>query len=65
MKIKTQKLVFIFLLSSIPFLIFSQDGGDERTGQAGASELLINPWSQSSGMASANTASCRGWKALF
>ena len=56
MKIKTQKLVFIFLLSSIPFDIFT-DGGDERTGPAGASELLINPWSQSSGMASANTAS--------
>lgn len=65
MKIKTQKLVFIFLLSSIPFLIFSQDGGDERTGQAGASELLINPWSQSSGMASANTASCRGLESSF
>ena len=65
MKIKTQKLVFICLFSLISFALFAQTEGDERTGQAGASELLINPWAQSSGMAGANTASVRGLESAF
>ena len=65
MKIKTQKLVFICLCSLISFSLFAQTEGDERTGQAGASELLINPWAQSSGMAGANTASVRGLESAF
>jgi len=65
MKIKTQKLVFICLFSLISFTLFSQTEGDERTGQAGAFELLINPWAQSSGMAGANTASSRGLESSF
>ena len=48
MKIRTRKILFICLLSVISFSLIAQDGGDERTGQAGASELLINPWAQSS-----------------
>lgn len=65
MKIKTQKLVFTCLFSLMTFGLFSQTEGDERTGQAGASELLINPWAQSSGMAGANTASVRGLESAF
>jgi len=65
MKIKTQKLVFICLCSLISFTLFAQTEGDERTGQAGAFELLINPWAQSSGMAGANTASSRGLESSF
>jgi len=65
MKIKTQKLVFICLFSLMTFGLFAQTEGDERTGQAGASELLINPWAQSSGMAGANTASVRGLESAF
>ena len=65
MKIKTQKLVFICLCSLISFTLFAQTAGDERTGQAGAFELLINPWAQSSGIAGANTASVRGLESSF
>ena len=65
MKIRTRKILFICLLSVISFSLIAQDGGDERTGQAGASELLINPWAQSSGMAGSNTASTRGLESAF
>lgn len=40
-------------------------GNSDRTGQAGASQLLINPWARSSGLGSANSASCRGLEAQF
>lgn len=38
-------------------------GNKDRVGQAGASELLINPWAQSSGMANAGMASANGLEA--
>jgi hypothetical protein len=40
-------------------------GNEDRAGQAGATELLINPWARSSGWAGANTASVRGLEAMF
>lgn len=40
-------------------------GNSDRAGQAGATELLINPWARSSGFASANTSSARGLEAQF
>lgn len=40
-------------------------GNSDRAGQAGATELLINPWARSSGFASANTASARGLEAQY
>jgi len=40
-------------------------GNSDRAGQAGATELLINPWARSSGFGSANTASARGLEAQF
>ncbi len=39
-------------------------GNTERIGQAGASELLINPWARSSGMAGAGTAFANGVEAF-
>ncbi len=39
-------------------------GNDQRRGQAGASELLINPWARSSGFGGANSAYVRGVEAL-
>jgi hypothetical protein len=47
--------------SSLPMLA----GNEDRAGQAGATELLINPWARSSGWAGANTASARGLEAMF
>ncbi len=35
-------------------------GNPDRAGQAGATELLINPWARSSGMGSSNSANVKG-----
>ena len=40
-------------------------GNPDRAGQAGATELLINPWSRSSGWAGSNIASVRGLESTF
>lgn len=52
----------IFLTTGLCCLLptFLSAGNKDRIGQAGASELLINPWTGSSGMAGANTASSAG-----
>jgi hypothetical protein len=52
----------ITLLSAIVLLIAATawSGNPDRRGQAGATELLINPWARSSGLHSLNTASVRG-----
>ncbi len=39
-------------------------GNKDRTGQAGATELLINPWGQSTGVFGMNTANVKGIDAL-
>ncbi|MCX6291326.1 MAG: PorV/PorQ family protein [Bacteroidetes bacterium] len=40
-------------------------GNPDRAGQAGATELLINPWARSSGWGNANTGSVHGLEAIF
>lgn len=40
-------------------------GNKDRSGQAGASELLINPWARSSGWGNANNANVRGLEGVF
>lgn len=40
-------------------------GNPERAGQAGASQLLINPYARNSGMAGSNSARVRGLEAQF
>lgn len=40
-------------------------GNEDRSGQAGASELLINPWARSAGWGGANSANTRGLEATF
>jgi hypothetical protein len=40
-------------------------GNEQRSGQAGATELLINTWARSSGWGSVNTASVTGLEATF
>jgi len=39
-------------------------GNKDRAGEAGASQLLINPWTRSAGFAGANTASAIGLEAM-
>ncbi|MGP8214479.1 MAG: PorV/PorQ family protein [Bacteroidia bacterium] len=51
---------------AVCFSVMDVKAGDpSRTGQAGASELLINPWAGSSGWADANTACVQGMEAQF
>lgn len=40
-------------------------GNADRSGQAGASQLNVNPWARSSGWGSVNTASARGLEAMY
>ena len=57
------KLILVFVLSF--FSTFSFAGNEQRAGQAGASELLINPWARSSGWAGANVAGVRGLEGIY
>lgn len=65
-----KKIYNILILSVfIAFLLLQNNmlfaGNEDRSGQAGASELLINPWARSSGWGGVNTANGRGLDALF
>ena len=40
-------------------------GNNDRAGQAGATELLINPWARCSGFGGANSGSIRGMEAMY
>ena len=58
------KTTILLLLSTI--LVAPIFGGNpQRAGQAGASELLINPWARSSGWGGANVASVRGLEGIY
>ena len=43
----------------------AQAGNDERRGTTGASELLVNPWTRSTGWGGVNIANVRGLDAMF
>lgn len=53
--------IFIALTIMMPATLFA--GNPDRAGEAGASELLINPWAQSSGWYGLNISSVRGVEA--
>ena len=52
---KSKTLVFLLCIS-----VSAYAGNKDRTGQSGATELLINPWGQSTGMFGVNTANVKG-----
>ncbi|MDR2085131.1 MAG: PorV/PorQ family protein [Bacteroidales bacterium] len=54
---------FIAIMLISPAMLFA--GNKDRTGEAGASEILINPWGASSGWGNCNTASVRGIEGTF
>lgn len=54
-------LTALAVLSSAPVLA----GNPDRAGSAGATQLLLNPWTRSAGWGLANTASVRGVEAMF
>jgi len=59
-------LVAIFLMALIVIPLDKVTAGNnDRSGQAGASELLINPWARSSGWGGVNTSCAQGLEAIF
>ncbi|MGB0888022.1 MAG: PorV/PorQ family protein [Vicingaceae bacterium] len=60
------KKIKLIILSTI-YLVGSSivvAGNEDRAGEAGASQLLINPWTKSVGWGGANTASITGLEAM-
>ena len=51
---------YTLLLVAILFSMTAEAGNPDRQGEAGASQLLINPWARSAGLYAMNTASVRG-----
>lgn len=62
MKMRT-KYISVFAASLM--VLQASAGNQDRVGSAGATELLINPWSRSSAMADANVASVTGLEGAF
>jgi len=58
-------IVVLFVAIMLPIANTSFAGNKDRAGQAGATELLINPWARSSGWASANMSRVRGLEAIW
>ena len=63
--IKRNFLILMIFGTSLFFANNSFAGNDARAGQAGATELLINPWARSSGWGGANSASVHGLEAMY
>ena len=60
--IKKQIIIAAVFLAGACFV---QAGNKDRAGQAGGTQLLINPWARSSGWAGANSASAHGLEAVY
>lgn len=68
MKYLYQSISILVVVVTVGVLIPSGEviaGNPDRAGQAGATELLINPWARSSGWGNANTGSVRGLEAVY
>ena len=55
----------LLIITVLSISINAYAGNEQRAGQAGATELLINPWAASSGWGGAGMASVSGFEALF
>lgn len=63
---RMQKLTTIVLMAcGMSAALSTFAGNEQRVGQAGATQLQINPFARSTGMGSANIASVRGLEATF
>ena len=58
------KKISILTLTLLVSMLSAYAGNKDRAGQAGAYELLINPWSRSSGWHGLNTGSVRGLESM-
>jgi len=59
---KKIKLIILTLVAT--YSINAVAGNEDRAGEAGASQLLLNPWTKSVGWGGANTASATGLEAM-
>jgi hypothetical protein len=64
MKKHIKQLVSLALIALLGFPV-AFAGNEQRIGQAGASELLINPWARSSALGDANIANVNGFEGVF
>ena len=63
---KIYKSIIAVLLAALMVLpLASIAGNKDRSGQAGASELLINPWARSSGWGGVNVANSFGLESIY
>lgn len=58
-------LISSIILSFVLMPDYSFAGNKDRAGEAGASQLLINPWARSNGLGGSNSASVMGLEAQF
>jgi hypothetical protein len=61
---KSLRILLVAMLV-ISIMIPAFAGNKDRSGQAGASELLINPWPRSSGWGNVNMATVKGVEAIW
>ncbi|MEO0311957.1 MAG: hypothetical protein RIQ89_1614 [Bacteroidota bacterium] len=57
--------LFTAVVATSMFCNVALAGNPDRAGQAGATELLINPWARSTGWSTANTGGVRGLESVF
>ena len=60
-----KNLKYFSLSTALLAASVANSGNPERSGQAGASQLLINPYARNSGMAGSNSAKIRGLESQF
>lgn len=57
--------ILLFVLAAFSGSYGAFAGNPDRQGEAGANQLLINPWARSAGLHTTNTSSISGAEALF
>jgi hypothetical protein len=62
MKAIKKSIIALLLMSGT--MSFVMAGNENRAGQAGAMEILVNPWARSSGWGCANSGSVRGLESI-
>ena len=65
MKVNNKIIKSMFLSLMLTSFVSINAGNEDRAGSAGATELLINPWTRSSGWGDAGVSSITGLEAIF
>ncbi|MEI6348289.1 MAG: PorV/PorQ family protein [Bacteroidota bacterium] len=66
MKRNIKRVISLVLVCTLSLTAFiSNAGNEDRTGQSGAAELLINPWARGTGWGNAGVANSTGIESMF